>query len=192
MKKILVLVIAMTGLTGCGVAEHLNDCGGDLKELCYNAFGGRQNQSQSDAQSQAERDIVDLRNRVQALESQLNVTITQITVLSNSVTNNNTATLNMIQALQAQASTTLVQLAVLQGYKSIVSIKDPCGAQNNSWNEVFLKLSDGSYVASFSDNANGLNTRFTLLKDGSYVTTDGTNCHFTVTGNGTVITNEHN
>lgn len=122
------------------------------------------------------------------IEVQLTALQTQGATATSDVSGLNTA----VTVLQASMNSTLVQLAVLQGYKSIVSIKDPCGAQGNVWNEVFLKLSDGSYVASFSDNASGLNTRFTLLKDGSYVTTDGTNCYFSVSGSGTVISNEHN
>lgn len=64
---------------------------------------------------------------------------------------------------------------------SIVEIIDPCGAQHpNGYDEVILKLGNGKYLASFSDNANGKNTRFGVLPTGSYVTTDGTNCHFNI------------
>lgn len=74
---------------------------------------------------------------------------------------------------------------------STVGILDPCGATPGYFNEVFLKLANGQYVASFSDNANGKNTRLALLTDGNFVTTDGTSCYFTVSGAGTVISNEH-
>jgi len=64
---------------------------------------------------------------------------------------------------------------------SIVQVIDPCGTQHpNGYDEVILKLGNGQYLASFSDNANGLNTRFGLLPPGNYVTTDGTNCHFNI------------
>lgn len=96
-----------------------------------------------------------------------------------------------VTVLQASVNSALVQIATLQGYQNIVSIKDPCGAQG-SYNEVFLKLSTGKYLASFSDNANGLNTRFSVLTDGNFVTTDGSHCYFTVSSGGTVISNEHN
>lgn len=72
-----------------------------------------------------------------------------------------------------------------------VGVYDPCGNTPNKYNEVFLKLANGQYMASFSDDANGKNTRLSLLKDGSYVTTDGTNCYFSVKDNGTTIFNEH-
>lgn len=107
----------------------------------------------------------------------------QIAALSSASTGLNTT----VSTLQGIVNSSLVSIATLQGYNNIVSIKDPCGAQGNAYNEVFLKLSSGKYLASFSDNASGLNTRFSLLTDGSFVTTDGTNCHFTVSGSGTVI-----
>lgn len=64
---------------------------------------------------------------------------------------------------------------------SVVEIVDPCGQQHpNGYDEVILKLGNGQYLASFSDNANGLNTRFGVLPPGNYRTTDGTNCNFTI------------
>lgn len=63
----------------------------------------------------------------------------------------------------------------------VVAIVDPCGQQNpNGQDEVLLKLGNGKYLASFSDNSNGLNTRLGLLPNGNYVTTDGTSCHFSI------------
>ena len=96
------------------------------------------------------------------------------------------------EALQTQNSTILVQLATLQGYNNIVAIKDPCGDTPGKFDEVFLQLSSGKYLASFSDSMSGTNTRFAVLEDGTFVTSDGTACQFTVSGNGTVISNEHN
>jgi hypothetical protein len=63
----------------------------------------------------------------------------------------------------------------------VTEIIDPCGQQHpNGYDEVILKLGNGKYLASFSDNANGLNTRFGVLPAGTYRTTDGTNCTFTL------------
>jgi len=67
---------------------------------------------------------------------------------------------------------------------------DPCGDNPLVYDEVFLRLSDGTLVASFSDNASGRNTRFSVLIAGNYITTDGDICRFTVNANGE-ITNEH-
>jgi hypothetical protein len=63
----------------------------------------------------------------------------------------------------------------------VVEIIDPCGAQHpNGYDEVILKLGNGKYLASFSDNVNGLNTRLGVLPSGNYVTTDSTNCRFSI------------
>lgn len=120
----------------------------------------------------------------QNLVNNLQTNVNSINSALNSVQSN-------ITTLQSSLNTALVQLAVLQGYNNIVSIKDPCGKQG-VYDEVFLKLSSGQYLASFSENTNGLNTRFSVLQDGNLRTTDGTMCYFTVSNSGTVISNEHN
>ena len=71
-----------------------------------------------------------------------------------------------------------------------ILIIDPCGPQSQ-YDEVILRLPDNTLISSFSDNANGQNTRFSILKPGSYITSDSTGCYFTVDSN-LNITNEHN
>lgn len=71
-----------------------------------------------------------------------------------------------------------------------VGIVDPCGDASGIYDEVFLKLQNGTLLASFSDNSNGKNTRFSVLTPGSYITTDGSNCFFTVDGNNNIV-NQH-
>ena len=73
---------------------------------------------------------------------------------------------------------------------SVVSVIDPCGDKPNVTDEVMLKLGNGSILASFSDNSNGKNTRFSLLTPGSYITTDGSKCFFTIDSSMN-IKNEH-
>jgi hypothetical protein len=63
---------------------------------------------------------------------------------------------------------------------AVIDIIDPCGDHPTKQDEVILKLGSGKYLASFSDNANGLNTRFSTLSPGTYQTTDGTGCVFTL------------
>lgn len=70
---------------------------------------------------------------------------------------------------------------------AIVEIIDPCG-QQATYDEVLLRLKDGSLMAHYSDDNKQFLTR---LGPGSYVTTDGTSCKFTV-GSDYSITNEHN
>lgn len=66
------------------------------------------------------------------------------------------------------------------GQQAVLEVVDPCGDAVNIHDEVLLRLGDGTLLASFSDNANGKNTRFSALPPGSYATTDGSNCQFTV------------
>lgn len=73
---------------------------------------------------------------------------------------------------------------------SLVGLVDPCGDSPGRYDEVFIRFANGSMLASFSDSANGSNTRFSLLVPGSYQTTDGTGCYFTVSPDGS-LTNEH-
>jgi hypothetical protein len=60
----------------------------------------------------------------------------------------------------------------------------PCGPSSSPWKEVLLQLAGGNLLGSFSDNASGLNTRFSDFPDGSYVDTDNSGCNFTVSTSG--------
>ncbi|HMK71768.1 MAG TPA: hypothetical protein VK454_00435, partial [Myxococcaceae bacterium] len=60
---------------------------------------------------------------------------------------------------------------------------------SGGFDEVFLRLANGTVVASFSQDAGGTNTRLSVLVDGSFVTSDGTNCAFTITTNTSVNPN---
>lgn len=61
-----------------------------------------------------------------------------------------------------------------------VELVDPCGDTPGVFDEVFLRMYSGILLASFSDNSGGKNTRLSVIIPGSYVTTDGSNCHFQV------------
>lgn len=68
----------------------------------------------------------------------------------------------------------------------ITEIVDPCGDALGIDDEVLLKTASGQLIASISDKASGKNTRISILSPGSYVTTDGSNCHYTVNADGTI------
>lgn len=61
-----------------------------------------------------------------------------------------------------------------------VRVITPCGPSSSPYKEVLLLLYDGNLLASFSDNVSGYNTRLALIPDGSYVDTDASACHFTI------------
>lgn len=85
-----------------------------------------------------------------------------------------------------------VQQAIVSNGWTIIEIVDPCGDAAGIFDEVFLRLSNGTLIASFSDSASGNNTRFSVIVDGvNYKTTDGSNCYFSVTPNDFRLFNEH-
>lgn len=63
---------------------------------------------------------------------------------------------------------------------ALVQIIDPCDDAPNVYDEVIIRLSNGQLLASFSDNVNGYNTRFSILPPGNYITTDGSYCHISI------------
>ena len=77
------------------------------------------------------------------------------------------------------------ELVALQTGHTIMSVVDPCGP-SGGFDEVLLRSGNGQLIASFSQAASGLNTRFAILPPGSYTTTDGTTCAFVVGVDGTV------
>lgn len=70
---------------------------------------------------------------------------------------------------------------------AVVSIEDPCGDAPGIIDEVLLKLANGQFLVSFSENVSGKNTRFAILPPATYVTTDGSGCTFTITSDGQVL-----
>lgn len=62
-----------------------------------------------------------------------------------------------------------------------------CGDVTRTWSEVGFRLANGMIVASFSENENGKNTRWTVIIPGTYRTTDGYSCNFTVTNTGQIL-----
>lgn len=66
-----------------------------------------------------------------------------------------------------------------------VIIIEPCGHNSSPWKEALLGLAGGGIFAEFTGNASDASTvRNTLIPDGSYYTTDASQCNFTVTTDG--------
>ncbi len=59
---------------------------------------------------------------------------------------------------------------------TVVEVVDPCGHQS-LFDEVMLRLNNGQLLAHY---ANGTTQFLTFVIPGNYVTTDGTNCYFSV------------
>jgi len=65
---------------------------------------------------------------------------------------------------------------------TITDIIDLCGKQT-AFDEVLFKTSSGVIIAHYADGAKQF---LTVVTPGNYITTDGTNCYFTVTNSGQV------
>ena len=90
---------------------------------------------------------------------------------------------NDIDELQSDIVEIKSRLLELEENVSILEVIDPCGDAPNVIDEVIFKvihMGEVKHFASFSDNKSGLNTRFALLGAGTYQTTDGSNCVFTI------------
>lgn len=140
--------------------------------------------------------VTDLEAKVASLESSRASMMSSITGLENNIadliaadSSISTQLLGYVSRLSAAENSVALltsSLLTLQENVNITEIVDPCGDTPNKYDEVLFKTSDGRYVGSFSDTAAGLNTRFSVLPNGSYVTTDATNCHFQVTNGGVI------
>jgi chromosome segregation ATPase len=125
--------------------------------------------------------------------SAMRVLIDGLQTSVNNIYSVNSSQSSSIVALQTSLSSsqTMVnnlssQIVTLQNNVNISQVIDPCNDAPNKYDEVIFKMSNGTYVASFSDNASGLNTRFSILPVGQFSTTDGTGCVFRVNANGTL------
>jgi hypothetical protein len=60
---------------------------------------------------------------------------------------------------------------------SIIEIINPCGDSGGAFDELLFRLDNDKIYAVYYDGTHGF---LTEIVDGSYVTTDGKNCYFTV------------
>jgi len=185
---LVVLVLAL-GLTGCGIQDQVNE----LKKQ----------------QTNQNEQIEDLNRRVLLIENLVSLTISmintdsiklqglesQLNQLSDKESNDYlllqnqiASTLSNISTIQTIVTTQTTTLVTLQTNENITVFHDFCGNKPGFYNEVGMITSSGKIVVYFETGG----SRFlSILQDGSYMTSDGTACYFTVTNGGTVITNEH-
>lgn len=126
------------------------------------------------------------------LNSLIKLTSTAPTCASGGVTVISALDANRSNDVELDVDTNVQMAAVCNGGSntgpfSSVEILNPCGDDPTRVDEVLLRLSDGTVLASFSDNASGSNTRFSLIGPGTYSTTDGTGCTFTLTSDGRLL-----
>jgi hypothetical protein len=183
LKNLILITLSLALLTSCGLQRQINE----LKN--------REAQAEIDSQN---RDAA-LQAQIDGLNAGLDSLRSQLVSMDSAFESRNEALADQdeeiqaaVAAMQAQQTSMLISLATLQGYTNIVGVYNPCGVQVAA-DEVFLMLSNGKFLASFSDLASGYNTRLSYLYDGNnFVTTDGSSCKFSVSGSGTLIVNERN
>lgn len=157
-------------LGGCG---GYNNATKDIRDLQY-------------SQQQQDRQLAELDEQQAQLQASLEGQLAALTTLLASLQATQSLTNATVEAVQGQMVALQVQLATLQGYEHIASIADPCDDAAGIVDEILLLMADGQVIASFSDNANGKNTRFAVVPPGAYTTTDGSSCQFTVNNEGVV------
>jgi hypothetical protein len=209
MKTLLLLPLLF--LTSCGVTEALNkNCGSDIRMGCNFLFGMKDADQDSTTAEVVAKNI-EQDAKIKTLENNISDTIENIRNLSESVTEasagisenrsailslQSSTVINTIQLLNLSSSLTVLNgnLSGLQGQitaltsslnKTIVDVKDPCG-NGSGFDEVILKTKDGKYIGYFEQ---GSQRFLSILENGSYRTTDGMGCYFSVSAAG--IVNEH-
>lgn len=65
-----------------------------------------------------------------------------------------------------------------------IEVIDPCGDDPNEFDEILLKLTDGTVIAYFKEN--GHLEFLSVLDEGNYVTTDKQACEFSIDSNGNI------
>lgn len=191
MKKYTYLVILVLALelTGCGIQNQVDE----LK---------KQQTFQNDKIEELEKRIIAVENTLNSNINTMFNTSEKITSLQyqlDSLSSKESAdyinlqsqiasALSNISTIQTIVNTQTTTLVTLQTNENITAFHDFCGNKPGFYNEVGMITSSGKIVVYFESSGN----RFlSILRDGSYMTSDGTACYFTVTNGGTVITNEH-
>lgn len=87
----------------------------------------------------------------------------------------------------SQSSMTICngRAAAVSAYTPVQAVQ-PCRSPGatSSFSEVLLVLGNGQVLASVSQNTAGDNTRLSFIPDGSYMTTDGASCRFSLSTSG--------
>lgn len=202
MKKMLyVSLLVSVGLyfTACGIPKQMaRDCGGDFEMGCRTIFG------EADREDEFAQAISDLENKLLALENIVKTNSTLISVLesnhlslelqvqslSTNLTSNSVA-ISILQSqmgllqtqvnnLQSQSNHTQSLVTSLAMQDSVIDYLD-CGGNGPGYDEVILRTRLGKLIAYFQS---GNNRFLTNLSPGSYMTTDGQSCSFTVNNSG--------
>ncbi len=182
MKHILLTLTLATLFTSCGA---LNDmCGSDLRMGCNTVFGELPKDyddrldNVEDRLDDVEVTLVELFNRDAFLASEIRIT--------QSAVKDNQINIGIINAELLTLRDTLAdhgfRIGELESNMNIKSVIRPCTFAK----EVLLQFDNGTVLAYFE---NGNNRYLSEISTGSYITTDGTGCRFSVSASGEVTSN---
>lgn len=114
----------------------------------------------------------DLQSRLSDMQAMIDTSNTQISDLNDE-----------LSSLEREMQALDARMLEIENNVQVLDIIDPCGDAVNIVDEVIFKvahLGEVKYFASFSENSSGKNTRLSLLNSGDYITTDGSNCRFSI------------
>lgn len=152
------LIAAALGLSGCGVADVMkSSCtGSDIQDACDFLFG-YEDRRQNNLIAELDADT----RRLYQLVDKMNSLIRE----------NKESNQIAINALQ-------VMITELATSKTAFSIIDPCGDSPGIYDEILLRLEDGSTIAYFEHQGGRYLTE--LIPGIRYTTTDKTHCSFEI------------
>lgn len=160
-------------MAGCGLSQRVSErCGGSFKGLCQLFFG---------YDKDLVEDVEANEETIEALHNLLNIARQQIMILQDEVD----ANADDIDSAEANIHQMEARLAEIESNMLVTELIDPCGDHPNHFDEILIRLSDGSLVAYF--DAGGPREFLTVLTPGSYRTTDRQQCRFSVNSQGEVI-----
>jgi len=228
--KLLISLMLLTLLTGCGIAESLRDeCGSDIEMGCNAVFGYKdkdleeKNKEQDNRLKLLEERVTELENQVDSnynilvninndlqllrsdvdllndvdgdLQQQIDNLITQLnnqqSTFNNSLVNLTNLVIqaqqdillinNELDNLDIRVTNINVNVNTPNGItnNTVVDIIDPCGNFFNGMDEIILKTKGNEYLAYYEVNGHRFLSK---LQNGTYTTTDGTGCTFTIAG----------
>lgn len=200
-------ILLATALTGCGLQEGFRERCTISQTACDTVFGKNTVQAVEELDARVvmtEKEIETIKTvlddqikTAQLLSSQVQTNEMLLLLLQSSQSNqgdtiqtlvdSNQTLVERIDYQQTLINSHQIEINNLASEDSVVEYYDPCGQKPGAFNEVLLKTRTGKYLCYFESGGN----RFLhKLEPGSYRTTDGTKCYFTLNVNGTV-TNEH-
>lgn len=179
--KTINLVLVMLTLTACGPATVLNSgCGGEMRLICDAFLGDNTPKADQEDLEALEVRLEETNQALREAEAAIvsgNVEVTYLGDLINLILSNISELEGVSNSLESRVYELEIAYAELSTKITVEEYIDPCGDSHNHYDEVILKMSDGTLLALFQQ---GQKSFLALLTEGSYQTTDHQGCNFEV------------